>query len=285
MFRNKSTLLKANKKTVASMGLLSFEAAGLMLFKDNVYRKVYKISRKDKVMILDNEIKDCNYRFFYISAEGDMHLNYLSISIIEESYQEAGEQFEKIEEKYDITPLDFASICNQILGIRDKDYEFNLSDVMRRKMDLVKYLEKDDKSDESNFQEIEINVYPNACQSSIISLLKKIGLPYILMIEEEDISGDDIKAITRQLEEIYQKAPDIDGEYIFGKVRLMLFSLDEETLRIASDTIIDRLSKEGFVSAVKSVNDIDSYRFMTSIGLMGESFNTVVSSATLKAFI
>lgn len=287
MLREKESLLKANKRTVASMDLVSFEATGLLVFKGNEFTKVYKISRKEKIRLCKEELEEFNFKFFYISAEGNTYLNYLSVSICIDSYDEAKEKFEDFESRYELIPMEFDYIMNQILGIRDKEYDFSLTEFIHKKYDLVEFLEKEEKGVENSFvyQEIELNVYPNDCQSKILNLLRKMELPYILMIEKEMISEEEFKGISRNLEKMYYKAPIYEEGYAYGKIRLLIFSLDEETLNIASNTVVERFMEEGFIAAKKPIGEKASYRYMTSFGLIGSSTNTVVNVSTLQAFI
>jgi|GEM_PF-2080394 len=282
MFKEKDALLKTNKKTVASMGLISYEATGLLVFKGK-FIKVYKISRKEKAQLSNEIIADVNFKFFYISAEGNTHLNFMTLTYYSDNYQEALAFFSEFESMHDISAMDFVSVMNQILEIRDIEGDFTLKSL--KKQDLVSLLEQKGVQNSCNFREIELDVYPTSCQSKLLNLLKKMELPYILMIEKEEVKEDDYESINRYLEGIYSKTPDIDVGYIFGKIRLMLFSLDEETLNIASNTITERLTSEGFIASKKPIGDITGYRFMTSLGLIGDSSNTLVSLSTLKAFL
>lgn len=286
MLREKGTLQKANKKTEASMELLSFEASGLLVFLGNRFVKVYKITRKDKLSLFEESDENINYKFFYISAEGGTYLNYLTLTVYAPGYVEAKEIFKAFESKHSLEPMGFDDVMNRILDVRDKDYSFSYINFIRKKLDLVEYLEKDESAEANcNFVEIRLDVYPSGCQSKILNLLKKMELPYILAVEKEAIGEEDKESIKRQLKDINGRDISILDDYAFGRISLMLFSLDEETLDIASKTVIDRLTEEGFIACSGKKGEKESYRYMTSLGLIGKESNVVLCNSTLRAFM
>lgn len=261
----------ANKKTVASLGLMSYGADGTLVFKDS-FVKVYEITNGIKKVIKDSEKK---LRFVYVSSDG------ISIQIFLVVYFNDEDEVEDFEDNHSLTSLDFSALMNLILSIRDQEKEFSMSEY--KKQDLKKYLEQSEYEDK--FKAIEFLQYPVSCQSELFLMLKKMELAYIFIVEKQDVAKEDLDNILRHMERKYNEKPSIENEYAFGTISLLVFSQDEETLDIGVRSLKEKLTREGFVVDISALNDNDAYEYHTSLGIFSKELDSLITTNVLDAFL
>lgn len=264
-----------NKKTVASLGLLSYDADGTLVLNE-VYVKAYEISKNIMKNIHTKDNKE-KIRFIYLSSDG------ICCQLFMVVYFESIDDVERFESQYSLTGIKFNVLINLILSIRDQDKEFSLNEYERKKYDLGKYIEQIEYEDK--FKAIEFLKHPIQCQSELFSFLKKMELPYIFVVEKQDIEKEDLENILRQMERKYNMKPSVDKEFAFGYLSLIVFSQDEETLDIGLDSLKRMLTNEGFVVDIGTLNDKQAYEYHTSLGIFSKNLNSLMSKKVLEAFL
>ena len=282
----KKMLIPAPKKTVNSMGLLSFDPSGAFRFEDGRWIKVYEalgpISDLTKVA---QKVKErLRVSISIVPAKGESVEKKIYVSVIAKGdiYDDVRQTFlideEIMQEMIKIRALPVDEVVSVIENqLRGEKKSFSYASFVRSKQDLKAIISPEMKEGRENFQlgatfgmSQFVMEYPNKLSGESLSLLEKLGCPVFLTMDFYGISELEKEDYIRTLEKRYAKNLNEDSVIDFMNVSISLSVLCDsyDALLIVRKTIERIFSKAGFLIAPCFGNQKEAFLSQISLGLI-----------------
>lgn len=279
-------LISTPKKTVASMGFLSFDPAGAFCFEGSRWIKIYRvtgsIAESVKVVLEIKSRLRITERIVPTNGGSAEENYYISLIAQGDIYEEIRKQFESDErilrEMIGVQPLSVDEAVTAILmQFQGENRTFSYASFVRSKRDLSKELFTVMEEGRDCFQiegsfgmSLFLMEYPESVMGETLSLLKELGCLVFVTFDLVAIGELDKEDYVRTLEKKYARPLNRDAISEFMNVSGQISFLCDSTdaMEIIKKTISKIFAKSGFLAAPAYGAQRDCFLSQISLGLI-----------------
>lgn len=285
--RADKALIHCPKKTIKSMGLLSFDSSGTFCFEGNRFVRVYEVMdgarcAGELITRLSGKIRLTRT----VNPEGSTSSDttYLTLTEYGSSIKEAGDSFsddeEVLREALKIKALPFEETVSIIKKRSGKESAFSYASFVRRKGDLWKemFCEVTEKpgffvTGGSFGESIEILQLSDSFDNGALKCLMNLGCPVILAAEAKAYGDEERSDYLRSLSLRYGRS--LTGEEAAPFVNFSLFLTilcdSDDARAIIEKTVLSYLSRAGALTSPAIGCERNAFLSALSFGLIEQS--------------
>lgn len=277
-------LIPAPKKTIKSMGLLSFDPSGTFRFAGGRWLKLYEVTGSIDEAVATAQMLKSRMRISikYVPEKGDevSKKAYISLMTSGEIYEDVRLLFKKdeeaLQEMIGVRPLAVDEAIEVILSQLGTDRSFSYASFVRARRDLLKEISPVILGQRDHFQiegtfgmSLFVKEYPIDTKEEAFSMLTKLGCPVFITFDLVSINASDKEDYIRTLERRYARALSAEkiNDFINISCQISFLCDSLDALKIIAKTTGTIFSRAGYVIAPMYSRQEESFLSQISLGL------------------
>ena len=292
-------LISAPKKTMKSMGLVSFDPSGAFCFEQGRWVKVYEVTgsieRAPEVALKTNSRIRITERIDYLASGRGKEKFYISLIAKGDLYEEVRALFAEderiLQEMIGVRTLTVDETMEKIFMVLGKERSFSYASFVRSGKDLLREITPDITEKTDHFSiggtfgiSMFLKQYPGEVTQDTLSLLGQLGCPVILTFDLVGVDAQDKEDYVRTLEKMYARTLSSDSVEDFlnvsGQITLLCDSKD--ALEIVLKTAVTIFNRNGYLLSPLFAAQKESFLSQVSLGLLDYKILRNVSVKTME---